>query len=244
MRPRYAGRVGLRVTVLELPASWDEPRAALERVDALLATGPETDLVLLPEACLTGYVSPEGDFDLAPFAEPPGGPTARAASALAVRRGVHLASPVILREDGACFNAVAVHDPSGRTLATYAKRHPWIPETWATAGSAPLPLVSIRGVTVTIAICYDIHFLEAESAAELQAADLLLFPSAWVDDEDTLPARLRALARRFSLFVANANWAPGAVTVRGQGGSCFVDPAGAVVAHVGPGGARADFVVG
>lgn len=231
------------MTVLELPASWADPKAVLAQVDALLAAGPATDLVLLPEACLTGYVSPRGEFDLSRFAETREGPTARAARDLAVAHRVHLAAPLVVREAGACMNAFSIHDPSGRTIATYAKRHPWIPERWATPGTSPLPLVTIGGLTVTIAICYDVHFLEEESARELDAADLLLFPSAWVDEHDSKVPLLRSLARRFSLHVANANWAPGVVTLPGQGESCIVDPEGSLVALATPGSPRADHTV-
>jgi len=59
----------VKVTALEIPASFDRARENLELVDALLARAP-TDLALLPEASLTGYVSPQGDFDLTRFAEP------------------------------------------------------------------------------------------------------------------------------------------------------------------------------
>ena len=44
----------MRVTVLELAASWGEPARVLADVDARLATGPATDLVVLPEAALHG----------------------------------------------------------------------------------------------------------------------------------------------------------------------------------------------
>ena len=45
------------------------------------------------------------------------------------------------------------------------------------------PLVEIAGVKLTIAICYDVHFLAEEAADVLAAADLLVFPSAWVEEE-------------------------------------------------------------
>ena len=66
--------VRLHVTVLELPARWNQPSVALAEVDRLLGSAPAPHLALLPETALTGYVSPELDFDLAPFAEPLDGP--------------------------------------------------------------------------------------------------------------------------------------------------------------------------
>jgi len=216
----------MRVTVLELAASWGEPAHVLADVDARLAAAPATDLVLLPEASLTGYVSPERDFDLTRFAEPLDGPTARACAAIATARAVHLVAPLVLREAGAIYNAMGCFDPRGELAFVYRKRHPWLPETWATPGAQPMPVVDILGCSVTIAICYDLQFIAEDSADALAAADLLLFPSAWVERPDTRPARLVELAREFDLAIANANWAPGVVRVPGQGGSCVVDPDG------------------
>jgi predicted amidohydrolase len=219
----------MRIAVLELPSRWGAPAAALDEVAARLAAGPPADLVLLPEASLCGYVSPEGDFDLTPFAEPLDGPTARRAAALAAAHRLHLVAPLVLREGAALYNAMVGFGPDGEVRFVYRKRHPWFPETWATAGAEPPLVVELGGRAVTIATCYDVHFLAEDAAAELAAAELLLFPSAWVERPDTRAAHLARVARRFRLFVANANWAPGHLRVPGQGGSCFLSPEGALL---------------
>ena len=233
----------LRVSVLELPARWGEPEQALQQVDELLAAGP-TDLAVLPEMALCGYVSPDADFDLTCFAESLDGPTIRAAAEIGRRHSTHLVVPLVLAEDGALYNAAIVVGPDARVVATYRKRHPWMPERWATAGPLDPPLFDVGGLTATIAICYDGHFLSDDAANVLREADLLVFTSAWVDDEDSRVPLLRGIARRFEISIANANWAPGVVAIPGQGGSCVIDPRGAVMAAVlHPGGGRADAVV-
>jgi predicted amidohydrolase len=226
----------MRVTVLELPATWAESMQVLDDVEARLAAGPATDLAVLPEASIHGYVSPERDFDLARFAEPIDGPTARRCATIAALQRVHLVAPLVLREGGATYNAMACFDPRGELVFVYRKRHPWMPETWATPGPLPPPLVELHGRRITIAICYDLHFIADDAAHELEAADLLLFPSAWVEHPDVRPARLANLARRFALHIVNANWAPGVVRVSGQGGSCIIGPDGTLLARAAPAG--------
>lgn len=218
------------MTVLELPASYDRAGLMLRSVSEALAR-ERTDLLLLPEAALTGYVSPTGDFDLTRFAEPLDGPLATECAHLAKRNQTHVVAPMVLREGEQLFNAINCFSPAGETLFTYRKRHPWFPETWATPGENPLPLVEIAGKTITAAICFDVHFLEAESAAQLEQADLLLFASAWVDDgpKPSLLPLLQGLAKKFELYVANANWGVGSPKIPGQGGSCIVDPRGRVL---------------
>ncbi len=231
----------MRLTILELPARWNAADRALAEVDAALTARADTDLVLLPEASLHGYLSPTGDADLTPFAEPLDGPTSRACAALAAKHRVHLIAPLVLREGAALYNAMICHAPDGTRPFVYRKRHPWIPETWATHGTEPLPVVTIADRAVTIAICYDVHFLSRESAAQLEAADLLLFPSAWVEEPDYRIPRLQRLAREFEIPIANANWGAGDVVVPGQGSSCVVGADGKVISTAAAG--RVDLVV-
>jgi predicted amidohydrolase len=211
----------VRATVLELPAAWGDPARVLESVNRAIGTGPATDLVLLPEQSLSGYVSPEGEFDLVQFAEELDGPTARRCAQIAAAHGIHFVAPLVLREGEATYNAMVCYAPTG-PLFVYRKRHPWIPETWATPGASPLPIAGIAGKKVTIAICYDVHFLAEESAAELLHSDVLLFPSAWVERPDNRPRHLSAIAKEFDIAVVNANWGPGDVVVPGQGNSVVI----------------------
>lgn len=224
----------MRVTVLEVPAGWGDPRRALDQVEGALVAGPETDLVLLPEQSLSGYVSGTGDFDLTPFAEPLDGPTRAAIAGLARRCSVVVVAPLVLREGNACFNATIACGRSGDLLFTYRKRHPWYPEVWATPGPEPAPIVTIGAARVTIAVCFDLHFIEEDAAPALDACDLLLFPSAWVAEHDERSVHLPALAKRHRVAIANANWAPGEVTIAGQGSSSIVGTSGEVLARVEP----------
>lgn len=215
----------------------------LERVGRLARDlGP--DLVVFPELSLTGYVSPRGDADLSRFAEPLSGPTIVAARRIAREAGAALAVPLVLDEGHALFNATVLVGAEGEVRAVYRKRHPWFPERWATPGTEPHPVVELGGVRITFATCYDVHFLADEAADVLAAADVLLFPSAWVDTRGTRIPTLRALAARFELAVVNANWAPGVVRVPGQGGSAILARGGAVVATATPAAPRADAVLG
>lgn len=234
----------MRVAVIELPARWNAVDEALRDVDEVLRHGPEADLVLLPEASLTGYVSPELEFDLTRFAEPLEGPTATALAKLAERHRTHLFGPLILEEEGEYFNATVGFAPNGERIVVYRKRHPWIPEEWATKGREPYPRFEIGGRQITIACCFDVHFLAREAAETLGAADLLLFPSAWVEEVDTRPRRLRAIARKYEVAIAAANWGRGEhLRIKGQGGSFILDAKGEVMASVRSGQRRVDAVL-
>jgi predicted amidohydrolase len=225
------------VAALEVPHRFGDVEGTLARVDNLLGgIPPGVDLVLLPECALTGYVSLDGRCDLTPFAEPLDGPTAKALAGLARRHRVALAGPLVERDQARIFNTLLLFDAAGRYVGRWRKRHPWYPEHWASPGDLGTPVVTLAGLCITACICFDVHFVAQCAAEELSMADVLLFPSAWVEaqwGEDARASLLGDLARRFALTVVNANWGPGEPAVPGQGGSRVVLPSGEMLPALG-----------
>lgn len=202
----------MKITVLEIPA---EPGRVFEKLDAIeqeFKLCPPGDLVLMGEAALTGYLP-----DPTPLAEPRNGPTEQRLAQLASQFNTVMVGPLIEREGAQVYNSMVAPG-----CFHYRKRHPWYVEAWATPGEEPAPLVEIGGLRVTVCICFDIHFLQQVDA------DVLLFPSAWVDEEggDARPHLLSEIAQKFSVAVVNANWGPGAPRVHGQGGSMVISKNG------------------
>lgn len=219
-----------RIALLELAARFGAVDAALTEVRALLEAGPQCDLAVLPECGLTGYLDADGRCDPARFAEPLRGPTFDAASCLARAYDTAIAWPLIERAGDRVFNAFVVVDRAGQLLHHYRKRHPWYPETWATPGDLAMTPFEIAGVRLSLAICFDVHFLADEEGSLLHEIDGLIFPSAWVDegDVDGRAIVLGYLTSRFGLTIANANWGPGTPRVVGQGSSRVVSPQGEI----------------
>lgn len=214
--------------MVEVPARFGDVKAQLAWVDGALDK-VRADVVLLPEACLTGYVSPTKSFDLARFGEPFEGKTSTMIAERAYQRKIYIGAPIIeVDPGGRHFNAYGIWGPDGKRLVRYRKRHPWFPEVWATPGDEPHPVFELLGVKASIAICYDVHFLEDEAADVLREIDVLIFPSAWVepDEEDSRTAIFERLARSYRISIANPNWGAGDVSVNGQGGSRIVGPDG------------------
>lgn len=108
-----------RVTLLELPACFDDAPGQLARVDAWLSQAPAGELVLLPELSLTGYVSPGLDFDVSRFAEPVDGPTVQALAALAKKHRCTLVGPLVESWMGQYFNALVGLDARGERWLHY-----------------------------------------------------------------------------------------------------------------------------
>jgi predicted amidohydrolase len=222
----------LTVAALQLPHRFGDVAGNLTLVDKLLSGCTGIELALLPELALTGYVSPTGDFDLSRFAESVVGRTREHLSRLATKHRVHVAAPLVEREGAALFNTLLLFNPAGELAGHYRKRFPWYPEQWATPGDLGTPLFEISGWKMAPAICFDIHFVSEVARAQLNAADALLFPSAWVEEsaeEDSRRAILSSLAQQFDLPIVNANWGDGTPRIPGQGSSRIVDRTGAEI---------------
>lgn len=216
----------MRVVAVELPARHGDPDGQLRALDRALASLPPggATLAVLPELALTGYVSARGDFDVSRYAEALDGPLLRRVAAVAVARQVALLASWVERDGARCFNSAALIDESGATALHYRKRHPWYPEAWASAGDLGTPVATLHGRRVAVAVCFDVHFVSGDAGDVLDDVDALLFPSAWVDEEegDARGEILPALAARHGCAVVNANWGRGAPRVPGQGGSRVV----------------------
>lgn len=202
----------MKITVLEIPA---EPGRVFEKLDAIeqeFKQCPPGELVLMGEAVLTGYLP-----DPTPLAEPRDGPTELRLAKLASQFNTVMVGPLIERQGDQVYNSMVAPG-----YFHYRKRHPWYVEGWATPGNESAPVVEIGGLRVTVCICFDIHFLEHVDA------DVLLFPSAWVDDDggNARPQLLAEIARKFCVTVVNANWGSGSPLVHGQGGSMVISKNG------------------
>jgi predicted amidohydrolase len=233
--------LAIQLCALQLPLVWGDKAAALTLLEQHLSKIAPTSgtsaikkptIIVLPEAFVTGYVSPRGDFDLRPFAEPLHGPSHQKLAELAKRFQVAIAAPLIEADGGKFFNSMLFIDETGTTLGHYRKRHPWLPEKWATPGDLGTPVFSWAGVSITMSICFDLHFLRRECINELQRAELLLFSSVWVEEEDdTRTPQLIKTAKMFQTTIINANWAKSKPRVPSQGGSVIVSSSGEILAR-------------
>lgn len=229
----------MKVVALELPHLFGDPERQLARLAAALREVEPGSLVLLPECALTGYVSPQGRFDPTPWGEREGGPLGQACASLAKLHTIHLLAPLVERDGVHVENRLVWFDPSGDRRGHYGKRHPWYPERWATPGAQDFPTWKIEELRCVPVICFDVHFVAEEATGVLQACDLLLFSSAWVEEPGSGDSRgpiLSGLAARFGCAIANANWGLGPPLVPGQGRSRILGPDGAQLAAQLPDG--------
>ncbi|SHF02418.1 Predicted amidohydrolase [Desulfacinum infernum DSM 9756] len=137
------------------------------------------------------------------------------------------------------YNTVAALGPDGAVLSRYRKVHLFdaldVRESdTMVPGDAPPGVFSHGGVSVGLAICYDLRFPELFRHLADQGARLVLVPSAWYQGilkEDHWLTLLRARAIENTCYAAGCNLVGGAFCGR----SAVFDPFGVPAASAGEG---------
>ena len=159
--------------------------AAFDGIDRAAATGAR--LVSLPEVWT--YLGPDEGNDAA--AETIPGPLVEQLAERARRHGIYLhAGSILERVEGEprFFNTTVVFDPRGEIIATYRKIHLFdvdlesdtaYNESTTVAPGDEIVTFDLDGVTVGLAICYDLRFPELFRILALKGAKVVLLPAAF-----------------------------------------------------------------
>jgi len=192
-------------------------------------------LIVHPEMATTGYcwVSRE---EIAPFVEPIPGPSTERFLELAARHDCYIATslPEVDPTTNVYYNSMALLGPSG-LIGVYRKVHSYISEPrWARDGDLGFPVWDTPIGRLAGIICMDTEFFEASRIPALHGADVLLFPTNWL--EEKCPSN-RWMARAFEngVYFIGANRYGCERGVQFSGGSCVLDPDGAISAYLDDG---------
>ncbi|MGU7779712.1 nitrilase-related carbon-nitrogen hydrolase [Burkholderia sp. PU8-34] len=215
----------LKVDINQLAGRDGDTRYNLERtLDAIATCAPGTDIVMFPEAQLTGFLDPG---NLAAVAEPLDGPSVSAVVAAARARDVAVVVGLIENDGGRFYNTTVFVTPDGIALR-YRKTHLWVSEHGVVLPGDRYATVAWRGVRIGLLICYDSEFPESGRALAELGAELIL-----VTDGNMEPYRhvhrtsVAARAMENQVFAVVANRVGDSVhDVVFAGGSLAADPFG------------------
>lgn len=232
----------LRVAAVQMNSRDDKAaniETALNLIDRAAASGAR--LIALPEVWT--YLGPsEGNYDAA---EPVPGPALDRIVDRARRHGVYLHAGSVLERiegDPRLRNTSVVFDPDGTLIGSYRKMHLFdvvldgvasYQESETVAAGEEIVTVDVDGITVGLAICYDLRFPELFRILALRGAEVILLPAAFTmtTGKDHWEVLIRARAIENSVYmIAPAqigehppgNWS--------YGRSLIVDPWGTVLA--------------
>ncbi|HEX9738296.1 MAG TPA: carbon-nitrogen hydrolase family protein [Candidatus Limnocylindria bacterium] len=171
----------IRVAACQIDPQLGEVDRNLEHIERAVAEAAAAgaQLVVLPEAAVTGYVFENLDEALT---------VAQRAVAVAEQRladaargaGVALIVGTLEAEAREVFNTALIFTGDGRRFR-YRKMHlPYLGvDRFATPGPDPPEVYDLGGMRVGVLICYDLRFPEAARICALEGADLVALPTNW-----------------------------------------------------------------
>ncbi len=163
-------------------ADYEYNVAKMERfVRRIMEERPETDLIVFPELCTTGYVCTREEFD-AMTRTAAEDPSVRRLGALAAQYGTAIVYGFSERDPddpAVLYNAAAVIGKDGALQGTYRKVHPFDTEKkWCRAGSE-YPMFEADFGKFGVMICWDTAFPEVARTYALRGAQLLVVCTNW-----------------------------------------------------------------
>ena len=192
-------------------------------------------LIVLPEMATTGYCWESRD-EVRPYVEPIPGPTTDAFGALARRYDcfIVVGMPELAPRSGIFYNSAALVGPDG-LVGVYRKTHSYVADLkWAKDGDLGLPVWDTPLGRIGMLICMDAGYFEPARLLALAGADILCFPTNWLDDKCPAPAwSTRAFENGCYLIAAKRYGLERGVQF--SGGSCVLNPDGTVQASLDTG---------
>ncbi|HAH00098.1 MAG TPA: hypothetical protein DCL75_14890 [Ktedonobacter sp.] len=192
----------------------------------------EARLIVLPEMATTGYCW-ESRNEVAPFVEPIPGPTSERFQQIAARYGcfIALSLPEVDLSTDVYYNSMALLGPEG-VIGTYRKIHSYISEPrWARDGDLGMPVWETPLGRLAGLICMDAEFFESARIPALHDADVLLFPTNWMDEKSPSGSWM-ARAFENGVYFIGANRYGNERGVQFSGGSCVLNPDGSIQAYL------------
>ncbi|QGZ63898.1 carbon-nitrogen hydrolase family protein [Paraburkholderia acidisoli] len=150
-----------------------------------------TDLVVFPEATLTGFPTRDNVRDLAQTLD---GPSLGAVRDAARAHRVGVAVGLSEREGERFYNTTVLIDEQGEIALRYRKTHLWASDVGVFTPGDRFEVCEFKGMTVGMLICYDIEFPESGRAVASLGAEMLIVTNGNMDPFG--PVHRRAIVAR------------------------------------------------
>jgi (R)-amidase len=219
------------IAIAQLPLEDGRVDANFGRIEAVAKRyGPNHDVVLYPEATVTGFPPPDVAASLA---EPLDGPVVQRLTTLAAEVGSVLVAGMLEREGERVYNTSVMVGPEG-LLLSYRKTHLWMGEAARVAPGDAFRCRTWNGACWGLLVCYDIEFPEtARAVASIGAEVILVTNGNMAPYGPTHRNALRARAQENQVFVAMANRVGIAGNTSYVGESAMANPYGEVMGALG-----------
>ena len=192
----------MRIGVYQFLPEFGEKEKNLNKIEQTIKN-VNSDLVVLPELCTTGYQFISQD-EVGGFCEEiPGDSTIDRFVSLCKDKKLYLVAGIGERDGDVCYNTSVLIGPDGY-IGKYRKVHLFFEEkNWFKPGDLGFPVWDIGPAKIGMMICFDWVYPEAVRSLALQGADIICHPVNLV-----LPYCQQAMITRSienGVFIVTAN---------------------------------------
>lgn len=222
----------MKLAVFQSACGGLTPSDRIEELRSVL-DGADVDLVVCPELFMSGYNVGE---ELRTLSQSADSGWFQDMSEVAKEADAHIVYGYPERSAADLYNTAACVSPDGQLVASHRKRANSpnsFEETYFTPGEH-MTMFECSGVKVAVLICYEVEFPEMVREAALHGAQLVIVPTALVEQWDIVASRIvpaRAFENGVWLAYANHGGKENGFTY--LGGSRIVAPDGSEVAIAG-----------
>lgn len=218
----------MRVGFVQFAPVLGDTQATMRTLERLIINCAQTDLVVLPELCNSGYNFESAEQAWHTSEEVQDSTFIQYLESLCQRYGFHVVSGLNERAGDRLFNSAVLVGPRGY-VGRYRKLHLFMNEKDAfQPGDEGLPVFDIGLCRVGMLVCFDWQFPEAWRILALKGADVICHPSNLVLPglaQQAIP--IHALTNRVYVVTANRIGSEGELTFTGL--SMIADPKGDVL---------------
>ncbi len=205
----------------------------MTRVEALIASaGPDCDLIVFPEAALTGYCFANED-ELDRHALEQSDEAIVRLQQIAAQKNLSIVIGAVEKKGGQFFNTVFFLEPDGSVFSYHKSHLPYLGvDRFVHPGDRPAAVFETRFGKIGLIVCYELRFPEAARLAALQGARLILQPTNLPEGGESHPdflTRARACENRVHFVSCNRSGTERGFTFIGR--SQIVDYNGTVLAE-------------
>ena len=166
----------MRIALLQYPIEWANPQVNVGLLDERLhAIAGRADMAVVPEMFSTGFCTDRPDL-----AEPWGGPTCQALQRMADEYDLAIVGSMMASEEGILYNRGFIFRP--HDVPQYYDKH----HLYRSGGEAEFftpgnkrTLFEYRGVTIRLAVCYDLRFPVWLRQDKENMYDILIVVACW-----------------------------------------------------------------
>jgi len=179
----------VKIAAVQMDIKFKENKSNLDKVLRYIkeAAGNGSNLIVFPEACISGYVYTSLE-EAIPYMETIPGPSTNAVADLCRELDVYVIFGLLEKEGDKCFNTAVLIGPKG-LIGKYHKIHlPYLGiDRFVDPGDKPFQVWETPIGNIGMLICYDCIFPESIRVMALMKADIIALPTNWPQGREKIP---------------------------------------------------------